>query len=41
MFKSDTNQMGVLQLFCSIVHEWIKGAPNLCLVLDAGTVLLS
>ena len=33
--KSDANKMGVLQLFCSIVCEQIKGAPNMyiCLVL--------
>ena len=24
--------MNVLQLLCSIVHEWIKGIPSLCLV---------
>ena len=32
-YQSDTNWMGVLQLHYSIVHEWIKGAPSLCLVL--------
>ena len=30
----DTNQMSVLQLLCSIVREWIKGAPSLCLILS-------
>ena len=25
--------MSMLQLLCSIVREWIKGAPSLCLVL--------
>ena len=28
IYKSDTNQMGVLQLLCSnSTHEQIKGAP--------------
>ena len=31
---SDTNRMGVLQLLCSIVHEWTKGAPSFCSVLS-------
>ena len=25
--------MGVSQLLCSILREWIKGVPSLCLVL--------
>ena len=31
LYKSDTNQMDVLQLLCFMVHEQIKDALSLCL----------
>ena len=34
VYKSDTNRMGVLQLLCSTVREWIKGGPSFCSVLS-------
>ena len=34
VYKSDTNQMGMLQLLCSIVREWIKSALSLCSLLS-------
>ena len=33
VYKSDTNQVGVLQLLSGIVCEQIKGTPSLCLLL--------
>ena len=30
VYKSDTNQMNVLQLLCVMVGDWIKGTLSLC-----------
>ena len=40
-YKSDAIQMGVLQLLCIVVCEWVKGALGLHLALKKMILLLA